>query len=180
MNEKTPISSVLRGEFMHAPCPTCAGEVVGRTDKRYCCVKCKNEHHRIARMQVKPQVKEEKRKLVRNIVLMEGILGAENNCMAIHKNLLFLHGFDMNACSSVVVVNDRNYQHLGDYTFRIEKNGMILVKRNKPLSWAQPEFFARWRIDFPVGIEVENEADLFESDREFSDPIAIGFQRWSE
>ena len=175
MNTKTPTSPILRVNFKHAPCPTCSGEVIGRSDKRYCCVKCKNEHHRIARMQVKPQVKEEKRKLIRNIVLMEGILGPENSCMAIHKDMLFQHGFDMNACSSVVVVNDRNYHQLGDYTFRIEKNGMILVKRNKALSATQPEFFARWLIDFPKGVEVKNEGDLFESDREFSE-----FQRWNE
>ncbi len=140
--------------FKHAPCPTCGGVVVGRTDKRFCCIKCKNEHHRVARALFKPRFKEIQRKILRNLVVAEGILGTKHSAMSIHKDALFRHGFDLSVCTGTTVINDKLVHELHDYHFHVRKDGIVVVKRTKQLKELMPVFFKRWAIDFPEALDV--------------------------
>jgi len=146
----------IKKTHKHSPCPTCKGKVVGRSDKRFCSLKCKNEHHRIARIQIKSRFYEIQKKLHRNIIVMEGILGTEDQNMSIHKEVLFKHGFNAELFTGKIFKDNVEWRELGDYHFVDGEEGIMHIERSKKLSSSMPVFFARWAIDFPKGLVVGN------------------------
>ena len=161
--------------FKHAPCPTCSGIVTGRKDKRFCTIKCKNEHHRIARHQLKSRYHEIQKRIRRNLVVLEGILGPTAAGMNIHKDALFKFGFDINTCCGSKLISDEHWLQLGDYQFKTDNLGIVTVERTKKLSIFMPGFFERWEIEFPEGMCVDGNWDPFNQRNE-----QIYFSRWDE
>lgn len=141
--------------FKHAPCPTCNGLVLGRSDKRFCSIKCKNEHHRIARIQLKSRFVNIQKRIRRNLAILEGILGPTAQGMNIHKDALFQYGFDMGICTNFINRSDENWLELGDYQYSLSSKGIVTVERMKKLSVFMPGFFERWGIEFPKGMKVD-------------------------
>ena len=145
---------MLKTCFKHAPCPTCAGSVAGRKDKRFCSIKCKNEHHRNANLQLKSRYHEIQKKIKRNLVVLEGIMGPTAVGMNIHKDALFKFGFDMNTHNGSTIERDEYWSQLGDYLFKENRLGIVTVERIKKLSIFMPGFFERWEIEFPKEMKV--------------------------
>jgi len=143
--------------FRHAPCPTCSGAVIGRRDKRFCSIKCKNEHHQKARVHLRTRYGEIQKRVHRNYILLEGIMGPTATGMDIHKDILFKFGFDISICTGNKIVNNEQWYELGEYHFRIDDEGIVSVDRMKKLSEYMPGFFERYEIDFPKGLEVKGE-----------------------
>jgi len=166
---------IIKTNFSHAPCPTCSGVVVGRKDKRFCTIKCKNEHHRIARAQLKSRYHEIQKRIRRNFVVLEGIMGPTASAMNIHRDALFKFGFDMSTCSGSTTIRDEHWSQLGDYKFKEGGTGIVTVERIRKLSVFMPGFFERWEIEFPAGMKVTggwNLANGNSSNEHFS--------RWNE
>ena len=134
----------------HAPCPSCIVEVHGRSDKRFCDVKCKNKHHADARKQFAPRFKNTTKVQKRNIIILEGVLGKTAKRMKVHKDALFKVGFDLNTCSRSYLNGTRIIREIGEYQFELLKNGIMEVIRLVEISEFMPGFFERWEIDFPV------------------------------
>lgn len=153
----------------HKPCPTCGGAVYGRSDKRFCTVKCKNKHHAGARAQIRTRFSYVEKKLHRNYVILEGILGPKHNCMTVHKDDLFKHGFNFTKCTNKFKDNKRTYSELIDYQYTVSTDGMVVVRRMNPLTHSEPGFFERWEIDFP------NKEPVF---GDFVGEFAKKFCRW--
>jgi len=148
--------------FTHAPCPTCSGLVVGRTDKRFCTIKCKNEHHKNARMYLKTRYGEIQKRIHRNLVLLEGIMGPTAKGMNIHKDILFKFGFDISICTGNKLVKGEQWFELGNYHFMIDAEGIVRVERMEKLSTRMPGFFERYEIDFPNGMEIGATSSKFD------------------
>jgi len=166
---------MIMTSFKHAPCPTCSGLVEGRKDKRFCTVKCKNEHHRNARIQLKSRYHAIQKRIRRNFVVLEGIMGPTATGMNIHKDALFKFGFDISTCSGSKIISNENWSQLGDYQFKEDSSGIVTVERTNKLSVFMPGFFERWEIEFPVGMKV---------DREWNPSVdlknQLHFSRWDE
>ena len=139
----------------HMPCPVCQGEVKGRSDKRYCSVKCKNRHHRIAFMLNKPMVEEQNRRLLRNLTLLEGIMSAGKNAMNIHKSTLIRRGFDMGSCTGTIDEGDFTIYNCYHFSYWVTKDGIIHVVRNGEVSDYMPGFYERYEIDYPQGVRFD-------------------------
>jgi hypothetical protein len=60
---------------MKHTCPICQSPLHGRTDKRFCSLACKNEHHAITRRQTKDAVAEIDGYLHRNREILLTIMG---------------------------------------------------------------------------------------------------------
>jgi hypothetical protein len=134
----------------HAQCPSCNGEVHGRSDKRFCEVKCKNKHHADARKMFAPRSKNTNKVQKRNVIILEGILGKTAGRMQVHKDALFKVGFDLNTCSRSYLKGTKIMREIGEYQFELLKNGIIEVVRLVEVSEFMPGFFERWEIDFPL------------------------------
>jgi hypothetical protein len=141
-------------DFKHAPCPTCLGKVAGRRDKRFCSIKCKNEHHRIARIVLRTHFGEQEKRLKRNFLILEGALGRTGKKAMVHRNKLFRYGFDIKACTTVTLKNNKLIYELGNYKFSFLNNGIVFIQRIKSLSCFMPVFFRRWELEFPPELEV--------------------------
>ena len=137
------------------PCPVCKGKVEGRTDKRYCSIKCKNKHHRIAFLLNKPMTDEQNRKLLRNLTLLEGILSNEQNAMKIHKASLIRQGFDMGSCTGVEIRGKTHIFSCYHFRYMLCEDGMLLVVRNQQISDYMPGFYERYEIDYPQGVRFD-------------------------
>jgi hypothetical protein len=140
-----------KSNFKHAPCPTCLGKVVGRTDKVFCSVPCKNKHHSSARALVKSRLNELKERLRRNLVVLEGVVGRKGKKVELHRQALFKKGFDFQGFTSAYQKGRKLIFELGNYFFNFLSNGKVYVERVGELSENMPVFFRRWEIDFPDG-----------------------------
>jgi len=143
-----------KSTFRHSPCPTCSGVVIGRSDKRFCSIKCKNEHHNNARTYLKTRYGDIQKRIHRNFVLLEGIMGPTATGMDIHKDILFKFGFDVSICTGNKFVKDEQWYELGNYHFKIDGQGIVRVERMEKVSEIMPGFFERYEIDFPKGLAV--------------------------
>jgi len=141
-------------DFKHAPCPTCLGKVSGRRDKRFCSLKCKNEHHRVARDILKSHFGEQQKRLCRNFLVLEGVLGPKGKQAIIHRNELFRFGFDLKSVTTSFRKNKKICFEVGNFMFSFLNNGLILIKRIKALSYVVPVFFRRWEIEFPHDLKL--------------------------
>lgn len=131
-------------------CPCCASLVIGRSDKIFCSIKCKNIHHNAARSQLNLQFKQTQKLIHRNLIVLEGILGSSHNEMTIHKDTLFHYGFNLHCCTSVTKIGKKIFYHLGNYSYSICSNGVIKVKRLKNVLVENDDlFFNRWQKEFP-------------------------------
>ena len=161
----------------HAPCPSCSGEVNGRSDKRFCEVKCKNKHHADARKLFAPRLKNTTKVQKRNIIILEGILGKTANRMKIHKDALFKVGFDLKTCSRSYLKGAKIIREIGEYQFELLKSGIIEVVRLVEISEFMPGFFERWEIDFPVADANTENQEVDSEKRELSE---FDFERFDE
>lgn len=131
-------------------CPCCSGLVIGRSDKIFCSIKCKNIHHNAARSQLNAQFKQTQKIIHRNLVVLEGILGNFHNEMIIDKDTLFRYGFNLHSCTSISKTGKKIIYHLGNFIYSICSGGEVKVKcLNKFTSDHNDLFYNRWEKEFP-------------------------------
>lgn len=153
-------------------CPCCSQLVIGRSDKVFCTIKCKNIHHNAARSQLNQQFKRSQKMIQRNLIVLEGILGPKNHQMTIHRDTLFKYGFNLNICTSVSVQNHKIVYSIGNYSYSVQSNGIVKVKRVVKSIEEYDLFFNRWEKDFPYDGEIQTNYRLHEN--------LIGFKRWNK
>ena len=136
-------------------CPTCNHSVYGRKKKRFCSLKCKNEHHKIARLQTNPIQNIRNKNTKRAYVILEGIFGIKRKRIIIHQNTLFKFGFDVNAYIKVQSKNGQIYFSILDYTYRFIGKALIEVVRKKSTKVYYKEFLDRWKLEFCDGLEIK-------------------------
>lgn len=136
---------------MHMPCPVCHGGVYGRSDKIYCSITCKNRHHYVARQNCKPMVFELNRRLMRNLVILEGMMGEQENVMQVQKSALVRHGFDLDLVTQVKIKGNKVLMYCYHLWYTIQDNGIVTVRRNKRIGAVMPGFYERWAVEYPKG-----------------------------
>lgn len=149
-------------------CPTCQGNVHGRSDKIFCGIECKNEHHKEARKYNHGRLISHKR-INRNYLVLLGIFGELYQQVQIHQDMLFKYGYDLNAFIS------RNFRlnEFSLFEFKIRKcdNGIIeITRKNDPRQLGQ-KFIDRWRCEFEDGFSISwrrNSKGYFEFLRRFT------------
>lgn len=164
-------------------CVTCQDEYHGRTDKRYCSVKCKNEHHKVARKHNEPFVDSFLTRLNRNLTVIRGLLNEAHNSLEVDKRTLVSLGFDLELITHVVRRNGEMLAYIKDYLVE-EVNDLVLrftatVPDEKDDS-AEGEqnaviFFRRWEADYPKDLrkgwrDEEEEGGDFEAGNSNSPP----------
>lgn len=170
-----PIHPTESSWINHKRCPMCSGLVFGRRDKIFCTIKCKNEHHRVAREQFSTREELSHKRIRRNAVLLEGILGPQNNAMAIHRDELIRRGFDIKSCTRSGLSKGRIIYEIYDYQYFETKDGVIIVRRKKNLTIYLPGFFERYKVEFPV---IAKGVEMIEV--EYNVRLASIFSRWDE
>jgi hypothetical protein len=131
------------------PCPVCSGNVHGRKDKRYCGIKCKNQHHYYSRQMNTPMTHEVNRQQLRNLTILEGVMKEAGALTRIHQNALIRHGFHFETVTGVQVNGSKIVYLCYHFNYTIGKDGIVNIWRNKKVHLVLPGFYERWEIDFP-------------------------------
>ncbi|MBU2019628.1 MAG: hypothetical protein KJ941_08280 [Bacteroidetes bacterium] len=135
--------------LQNRPCPVCSDHVHGRTDKRYCGIQCKNQHHNHSRRMNKPMTQEVNRQQMRNLTILEGVAKEKGMLVRIHKNALTRHGFHFGIVTGVQTEGNKIVYFCYHFSYTIGKDGIVNIRRNKKLQLVLPGFYERWEIDFP-------------------------------
>lgn len=131
-------------------CPTCSRQIIfGRRDKIFCNIKCKNEHHRTARIQMKSRVDLHNKLLRRNLAILEGAVGPKGKSVRVHKDALIVHGFELTISTRAVIRKNKCRYEIGGYYYYILKNGIVEIERIGEVNKYLPGFFERWVFEFP-------------------------------
>ncbi len=133
------------------PCPQCGGQVIGRSDKIFCEVKCKNHHHKQSRIQNKPMTRFTNNRLLRNLTILQGLMGKAGKKVKIHKSELHKRGFNFGACTSAKKVNGEIEYELYHMRYVIGRDGVLTVIQMTHLDKYMPGFFKGWEQEFPEG-----------------------------
>lgn len=136
-------------------CPTCNCIVYGRKKKRFCSIDCKNEHHKIARKQVEEVLYLKNEFIRRNKVVLEGLLGVQNNKVIVHRDMLFKVGFNLNSFLNAVKKKGRIIYQIFEFEFCLLNNGLIEVVRTNNKKEYYQEFIDRWVLEFPDEVYLE-------------------------
>lgn len=126
----------------------CSKNLIGRKDKVYCSEGCKYIHHREAKKQTLEIQLEKNSRLIRNNIVLEGIIGFKTAKILIHHSLLFQHGFDVFVHSSSRILNGKRYFRVGKYLFRQLQNNIVEVIREEKIKRNSDKFFKRWERSF--------------------------------
>lgn len=128
-------------------CPICEDKIFGRSDKRFCSIKCKNRHHHVARKYLRNMVQSENRGRERNLTLLEGLIDARNDCFETHLNFLCKQGFHLEYCH--LRFENKGVRILACYHFLIELNqhGFMKIRRQMSPIFLKNEFYNRFIQD---------------------------------
>lgn len=130
-------------------CCVCSKNLHGRSDKRYCSSDCKNEHHKCARKKIYDEFKSWQKTILRNHVVLEGIIGRSASRIRIKRQTLFKFGFDQFSITGTYKKENQRYFTIGKYHFTVTDNNKFEIFREKIPEMIEENFYKRWEVDFP-------------------------------
>jgi predicted nucleic acid-binding Zn ribbon protein len=128
----------------HRQCVICNKQLYGRSDKRFCDIKCKNYYHSEVRKSTKTITSETLKILSKNVVILYGILGEEKDSCLIDKLALERLGFHFNYVTDAESKYGVFHYSVFDFTYRIVKKKRVLITVDKKRKTVSPFIFKRW------------------------------------
>ena len=133
-----------KNDFSHRQCVICNKQLIGRSDKRFCDIKCKNYYHSEVRKSLKTIASETMKVLAKNIIILEGIMGEEKNSCLIDKLALERLGFRFNYVTDIGQKYGVNYYGVFSFNYRFVKNKRVEITIDRKRSPISPFIFKRW------------------------------------
>lgn len=130
-------------------CVVCAKELNGRDDKRYCCTKCKNIHHKTSNQLKLAHMLNYIKNIQRNYVVLEGVMGKIASKVTIQRETLFKFGFDQFSITGTYVKDGVRVYQIGKFNFTITNQKYFEIYREDTPSSKPHEFYKRWEVEFP-------------------------------
>jgi hypothetical protein len=111
-------------------CKICQAKLLGRTDKIYCSIKCKNYYHVRLRQATAKAVKETDKILHRNRSILLEIMGKESTQKIVNRKLLDAKKFNWHYVTHYHI-NSKNKQvhYVYDFSWIIFSNQEIIIRR---------------------------------------------------
>ncbi|MDH4471156.1 MAG: hypothetical protein QE487_01030 [Fluviicola sp.] len=128
----------------HRQCVICNKQLIGRSDKRFCDITCKNYYHSEVRKSTKTITSETVKILNKNVVILYGIMGEEKDQCLIDKLALERLGFRFNYVTDAESKYGVFHYSIFDFTYRIIKKKRVLITVDKTRKSISPFIFKRW------------------------------------
>lgn len=125
-------------------CVICDKQLYGRSDKRFCGIKCKNYYHGQARKSMRTITSETQKILVKNAVILEGVLGNQSSVCVIDQLALERLGFRFNYVTDVENKHGALLYGVYQFTYRFVSKKRILITKDGQRSEVSPYLFKRW------------------------------------
>ncbi|MEO1518967.1 MAG: hypothetical protein AAFV95_28385 [Bacteroidota bacterium] len=116
-------------------CPICGKTIVGRSDKKYCSLNCKNQFHHPSKHTKGDALKTVNRFLFQNFKILESIFKDEKkDKLMVPRILLDKMGFHFHYCTACYVNKQQKlYRYVYDYGWMEFSSQDILLIRNTRL-----------------------------------------------
>lgn len=113
-------------------CKVCESILIGRKDKTYCSIECKNDYHLTLRAVTKKTACQLDNRLHRNRSILSEVLGPKLKKKQILKSELIKKNFQFTFHThSSVNSNGKRYFHIYDFAWMEFSDDMVLIVRNK-------------------------------------------------
>ncbi|MGB0933877.1 MAG: hypothetical protein ACPGU5_06315 [Lishizhenia sp.] len=129
-------------------CSVCNVKLNGRKDQVFCGRECQNVHHKETKEALFYSEQLSNKRLIRNCVILEGILTDNIKKVSVHRDALFQHGFDSNSFENESWKGNKRIRYIGPFSFWLLKNGMIQIKRRKKSWITNQKVLKRWEVEF--------------------------------
>jgi hypothetical protein len=127
---------MAKAKIVKRYCLNCEKVITGRSDKKYCCDVCKNEHHQANASDFAYIQKRLNKKLKANRNILKEILGKQTSCI-VSMDLLGGKGYEVNYLTHYkdVGTKEKRYYYVFDYGFCEEDDGRLKVV--KAFEWRE-------------------------------------------
>jgi hypothetical protein len=126
-------------------CIICERKLIGRSDKVFCDIKCKNRYHREIKVSMKTIDVETHKILMRNYQILSGLMTKESTNFLIDNLALQRKGFHFQYITSFEIIDNVQYFYVYDHCFQILSNKRIIVTKSKNKAKISPFLFKRWK-----------------------------------
>lgn len=135
-------------------CVICESPLIGRSDKVFCDIKCKNKYHIEARKTQRTATSETNKILAKNYIILAGLLEQGTNVL-ISKLALARAGFDFDYVTEVRQENGNLVVGIYDLCWKQAAHNNIVVNVNRGRAPVSPFVFERWkRVHRPINEHV--------------------------
>jgi len=128
-------------------CVICNSQLVGRSDKRFCDITCKNKYHSEVRKSMKTIQSETLKILTKNFVILSGVMGESKNAAIIDKLALERLGFKFDYVSDAKNKSGSIHFGLFHFTYQFIHNKRVLIKIDRERKTISPFIFKRWSYE---------------------------------
>lgn len=150
-------------------CVICDAQLVGRTDKRFCNIKCKNKYHSELRAAKNSYSTNVFKQILKNHRILAEFLGEDVDKYQISQLVLQREGFDKNIVSGVNTDSGQIELQVLDFSWKAIDNNLIEVKYNPTESTISPYVFKRFkRFGFEETTEKSSSINEDRKIKEFS------------
>jgi len=114
------------------PCPICGSNIIGRSDKKYCSLSCKNKFYSPANRSQTEEVKTVNRFLFQNYKIMQSIFDSEKKKkLMVPRILLDKMNFNYNYCTGCYINNQgKLYRYIYNYAWmEFSSQELMLVQK---------------------------------------------------
>ena len=131
----------------HRQCVICNSQLIGRSDKRFCDIICKNKYHSEVRKSMKTIQSESIKILAKNFVILSGIMGEQKNAAIIDKLALERLGFMFDFVSDAEIKAGILHFGLYHFTYKFIHNKRVLITIDRDRKSISPFIFRRWSYE---------------------------------
>jgi hypothetical protein len=147
-------------------CVICESKLVGRSDKVFCGIQCKNKYHSDVRKSNKTFESETLKTITKNYYILAGAVNQENSA-SVKKLVLQRLGFNFDHVTHIQIKPAGIIYSVFEFSFYISKNGNVIIHKDSKQIPISPYLYKRWKAVFP-----EN---LIQNDNTNKTPINANF-----
>jgi hypothetical protein len=125
-------------------CCVCDKPLIGRSDKVFCGIQCKNKYHSEVRKHTKSAASVSTAMLFKNYQILCLLLGTNCSKYSISKKELQKMGFCFEAVSGVTFTPYGIKHELFEFSWYYSKNNQVIVKLDREQSIISPFMYKRW------------------------------------
>lgn len=132
-------------------CVVCDSMLFGRSDKRFCSVKCKNHYHAHIRKSTKTVSKETIKELYKNYRILSSMIGRNCQKYEVSKLVLERKGFSFDVVSGMERNNFGYKLKVFNFSWYISHHSKVVIYHNPDENEISPFVYKRFERFGPLG-----------------------------
>ena len=132
----------------HRCCVICDAKLIGRSDKVFCGIQCKNKYHSEVRKSNKTFESETIKVITKNYLILAGVI-SKGSSASVKKIVLQRLGFNFDHVTQIKVKHTGILYFVYDFCYHFSKNGNIIIHTDDKQMPISPFLFKRWKAILP-------------------------------